>query len=436
MKELHLTITGDKIENTAKAWNKQIKQFPNKKLYAFIDKDIEISKDQLKELTQYFKNNPKTGILAAQLRYKNNAVEDNYRKFPKTIDLIIKRISFLRKRLAQRMRNYLMWDRDPGTNQKVDWLSKIFIIISKKCIDEIGEFDEQYKKFMFDVDICRRAWEKGYEVHIIGKTECKHDTRLKANAGIKDIFTKKELRTHIKDAMKYFWKYKNKKLPKLSPSQNETKQKELLIKAHKLSNTPRLSKIEKQLQKENPVVTVYQGKIDGPFAYKQPIVFFNDGTISVIKNEKNEYGLIKIWRHTPLKENIRNSFPIFPDINNLGTWSWETVRGGIEKIDKNQAIESAKRELSEEIGLKEKDIIKIEKLGITIGNTAIDVYRHHTFEVTINSKKFTKVEYDSKEGIKDFKFFSKKQIKKMIQNKTLICGITQASLLQSIIEEK
>lgn len=400
--------------------------------YAFINPDIVVKKDTIKNLLSYMKNHPKVGIVSPQLRYRDGSVQDNYRTFPRIPDLIIKRIPFLRKRFPNRMRNYLMWDRDPGTNQAVDWVTGAFIIVSNPCMKAIGKHDDDhYFLFMSDVVICRDAWEKGFETHIVGKVECLHnDTRL-SSGGIKDVFKKRIIRLHIKDAISYFWHYKFSRLPENAPSVSRLNRRERVMKAHKLSGRSHLIAVDKKLQKENPVVTVYQGEIEGSFSYKQPVVHFADSAVALIINEKNEVGLIKVWRHTPLNFNTKNTFPIFPAADNLGIWSYEAVRGGLEKID-TLAIEAAKRELKEEVGLEEKAIKSIEEMGIIIGNTAIDVYRHTAFKVQIDSTKFRPTP-NLEEGIKELKFFKISELKDLIKKKELVCSMTQAIILQTII---
>lgn len=403
--------------------------------YAFINPDIVVKPDTIAKLLEYLKAHPKVGIVSPQLRYRDGSVQDNYRTFPRILDLIIKRIPFLRKHFPNRMRNYLMWDRDPGTNQAVDWVTGAFIIVTRDCMKKIGKHDDDhYFLFMSDVVICRDAWEQGFETHIVGKVECLHnDTRL-SSGGIKDVFKKRIIRLHIKDAVSYFWHYKFSSLPKDAPSVSRLNRRERLMKANKISGRSHLTGVDKKLQRENPVVQVYQGEVEGQFHYKQPVVHFDDSTVSLIINEKNEIGLIKTWRHTPLNFSTKNTFPIFPAVDNLGIWSYEAVRGGLEKSD-SETIDAAKRELKEEVGLNEEAITKIEQMGIIIGNTAIDIYRHTAFKVYINSEKF-QPKPNHEEGIKELKFFKITEIKKLIADKELACAMTQAAILQAIIDNE
>lgn len=401
--------------------------------FAFLNPDIQVNPDTIKTLIEYMEERPEVGLTSPTLRYADGTIQDNYRVFPKTLDFAIKRIPALRKRFSYRMREYLMWDRNPHTNEAVDWVVGAFTVLSKNCMKAIGKHDdERYFLFMSDVVLCRDAWEQGYEVHIVGDVEALHNDQRLSSGGVKDVFKRKIIRLHIKDALSYIKHYAFKKLPKNCPSRKRQERRQRLMKAKKLNNKHlQINSLNNKLQKNNPVVDVYTGNTVGKINYQQPVIFFGNSSSTVVKNEKGEYGLIKIWRHTPLQLQRKNTFPILPDLGDLGLYSYETVRGGVDKSNE-KAIEASRKELREEIGLTDKDIINSKSLGYAIGNTAIDIYKHEVFEVTIKNS-FKAPKFDEKDGIIDFQFFTKDQIKKMITDKKIVCGLTQASLLQSIL---
>lgn len=180
--------------------------------------DVIVQKNTFKNLLNYLKENPKVGIVAPRLIYPDGKVQDNYRVFPRIFDLIIKR-TFLFKIFKKRMFRYLMWSKDFNASEPVDWLTGAFQIYTKKCWEKIGSKDERYFLFMSDLDICRKAWERGFEVHFVGNTEAVHnDAKRLSSGGVLDIFQKKTLRIHLMDALKYYLKYLGKRIPKNAPS--------------------------------------------------------------------------------------------------------------------------------------------------------------------------------------------------------------------------
>jgi hypothetical protein len=190
----------------------------NAKYIAMLNPDIVVKKDTFKILLDYLKKHSKVGIVAPRLVYPNGKIQDNYRVFPRPFDLVIKRVGFLRRLLKKRMRRYLMWDKDPYKNEPVDWCTGAFQIITKKCWDLVGPNCEDYFLFMSDVELCRKTWENGFEVHFVGEAQALHNETRLSEGGILDVFKKKTMRIHIKDSFIYFRKYLFKKLPKNCPS--------------------------------------------------------------------------------------------------------------------------------------------------------------------------------------------------------------------------
>ena len=71
---------------------------------------------------------------------------------------------------------------------------------------------------MSDVDICRKAWEKGIEVHFVGNAQALHNDERLSAGGVMDVFKNKLMRIHVWDALKYYLKYRKRSLPKKAPS--------------------------------------------------------------------------------------------------------------------------------------------------------------------------------------------------------------------------
>jgi len=196
----------------------------NAHVIAMVNPDIEVEKDTFKIILEYFKKHPNAGIAAPRLVYPTGKTQDNYRMFPRPLDLTIKRIPFLRRRFFNRMNAYLMWDKDPSKNEKVDWVTGAFQVITKRCWDAVGPNNEKYFLFMSDVEICSLAWENNFEVHFVGEAKARHNDNRLSEGGIKDIFRKKTMRIHIVDALRYFMHHLFKRQPSGCPS-SQLKQK-------------------------------------------------------------------------------------------------------------------------------------------------------------------------------------------------------------------
>ncbi|MBT5824555.1 glycosyltransferase family 2 protein [Candidatus Peregrinibacteria bacterium] len=188
------------------------------KFLCILNPDVRVEKNTFKVLLDYLKEHKKVGIVAPRLQYPSGTYQDNYRNYPRLFDLIVKRTGWLRNLFGKRMRRYLMWDKDVQESEAVDWLTGAFQILTRKCWDLVGPNEELYFLFMSDVDICRTAWERGFEVHFVGDTQAGHNEGRLSAGGFSKIFKSKVMRIHIVDAFKYYWKWKLKRLPKRSPS--------------------------------------------------------------------------------------------------------------------------------------------------------------------------------------------------------------------------
>lgn len=187
------------------------------KFLCILNPDVRVNKETFQVLLDYMKAHPRVGIAAPRLRYPDGTVQDNYRTFPRPFDLFIKR-TFLRKIFTNRMRKYLMWDKDPYKSEAVDWLTGALQLFTRKSWEALKPNDEGYFLFMSDVDICRKAWEKGFEVHFVGETEAKHDEGRLSSGGVMAFFTKRTMRIHVMDALRYYARNLFRPIPKRSPS--------------------------------------------------------------------------------------------------------------------------------------------------------------------------------------------------------------------------
>jgi GT2 family glycosyltransferase len=192
------------------------------KFLCILNPDIVTHKETFKVLIDYLKTHTRVGIVGPRLRYPDGTVQDNYRKFPRPLDLFIKR-TFLRRFFTGRMRQYLMWDKDPKKSEAVDWLTGAFQVFTRKAWEALKPNDERYFLFMSDVDICRKAWQHGFEVHFVGETEALHNDERLSAGGIMAFFKKRVMRIHVADAMKYYAKFLFKPLPKKCPSRLRSK---------------------------------------------------------------------------------------------------------------------------------------------------------------------------------------------------------------------
>jgi hypothetical protein len=116
-------------------------------------------------------------------------------------------------------------------------------------------------------------------------------------------------------------------------------------------------------------------------------------SVTIIKNEHNEIGLVKEWRPIPAK------------------WFWACVRGFGDPDDEDN-LATAKREMVEEIG--NCTIKDSKKIGIFYQNTTF--YENPVGIVFLSVEESSRERNKLESGIVEFRFFSVGDIKKMISN--------------------
>jgi len=113
-------------------------------------------------------------------------------------------------------------------------------------------------------------------------------------------------------------------------------------------------------------------------------------SVTVIRNEKNEIGLIWEWRPVPAK------------------WFWACVRGFGDPDDEDN-LATAKREMIEEIGNCE--IVDSKKIGVFYQNTT---FYKNPVGIVFLSVEESKEKNELETGITEFRFFAIEEVKKMI----------------------
>ena len=379
----------------------------------------EISNIDFNQVLKQDKNSD-TVIFSGLLIDDNNQIIPNFRSFPNLLDLCLKNFSFLRKLFPQRMRKYLLWDISLQSPTMVDWVTSDLLFINKDYYNKyLNNYD--FSKPLSDMYACLDCYKKGKQVYIFPDLRFTLPRKFKSNTFAK-------MKGFLTFVFKSLSMYKN----VLYPSRKYQIKKNLVTGAHKLNNRSFLKKIGSNFQKKNKVVQVYEGKVSGQINYKQPLIFSNDSVVGLIVNSKKEIGLITIWRHSPLKVDRRNVFPVFPDTIDLGIYSIEACRGGVEKSDLDPK-ESILRELQEEINLRSNDILDCTRLSKLVSNTAWDIFSTQVFIFKVKDDFVPKLQ--SEEYITKFAFYSLDEIKKLIQENKIVCSITQSAILQYLTIE-
>ena len=147
--------------------------------YVFIlNPDTIIQKDTLQTMVAYLQANPQVGAITCQMEFPDGGRQFTGSQIPHYIDLLLG-YTFLgvllapwrNKRRAQMW--YTDWERD--SNRLVEVIPDSCLMAPLALIRELNSFDEDFKLYFTEDDICKRILDAGYEIHFIADTMILHE---------------------------------------------------------------------------------------------------------------------------------------------------------------------------------------------------------------------------------------------------------------------
>lgn len=183
----------------------------------FLNADMIINENSIENLLDYAKNHPEAGIVGPKLLSFNNSPQLSCSRFYTPLTIIYRRtflgkFNFAKKHLDW----FMMKDYDRKTIREVDWVQGSAMMTRREAVEKVGLMDQNFTMYFEDVDWCRRFWEAGYKIIYFPASQIYH-YHGRGSAGrnvIATLLSKRLAWLHIASALKYFWKYRGKPLPK------------------------------------------------------------------------------------------------------------------------------------------------------------------------------------------------------------------------------
>jgi N-acetylglucosaminyl-diphospho-decaprenol L-rhamnosyltransferase len=182
----------------------------------FLNGDIIITKNSVEELFQAIRRDEKIGLIAPKLLNFNGALQYSCLRFYKPQTILYRRTFLGKLGFGHRHLDwFLMKDYGHFKPREVDWVMGSAMMASRRAIRKVGLMDPEFFMYMEDVDWCRRFWENGYKVVYWPLSVMYHYHGRGSARGsfFHSLFLNKLTRIHITSAVKYFLKYRGKKIP-------------------------------------------------------------------------------------------------------------------------------------------------------------------------------------------------------------------------------
>lgn len=176
-----------------------------------LNPDIFVQEGAIDKMVAYMESHPDVGILGPQLLNGDNSVQLSCRKFQTIKTIFYRRTPFgLTESGKKYLRDFLMMDVDHNQIMDVDWMMGACHLFRKKDIDAIGCYDNLFKMYVEDMEVCRRYWINGKRVVYYPEAKMIH-LHEQASASTPWAFLKglthKLTRWHIISFIKYLHKY-------------------------------------------------------------------------------------------------------------------------------------------------------------------------------------------------------------------------------------
>ena len=127
-----------------------------------LNSDTVVQDGALAALVRHLDAHPGVGAVGARLLNPDGSLQPSCSRFP-TLGRELWRLFHL-ERLYMRSA-YAMQGWDPATPRPVDVVSGACLMVRRPVLQQVGLLDEGYFMYSEEVDLCRRIWNAGWEIH-------------------------------------------------------------------------------------------------------------------------------------------------------------------------------------------------------------------------------------------------------------------------------
>jgi N-acetylglucosaminyl-diphospho-decaprenol L-rhamnosyltransferase len=126
--------------------------------------DTEAGPATVAALRDFADGRPRCGIAGPLLLNSDGTFQASRRRFPTVSGTIVRRtpLRALLKPQRRQHGHYMLGER-PVEPIQCDWMLGAFLLLRREMLDELGGFDEGFRLYGEDIDLCYRASQAGWE---------------------------------------------------------------------------------------------------------------------------------------------------------------------------------------------------------------------------------------------------------------------------------
>ena len=142
----------------------------------FSNPDVVPEPDAVEALHGFAETRARCGIAGPRTAWPDGAWQPTRRSFPTVRGTLVRRTP-LRRIFPplERQREHYHLDEDVDHPLEADWLLGAFLLMRREMLDELGGWDEGYRHYVEDIDLCYRAMRAGWERWYVPAARVTHD---------------------------------------------------------------------------------------------------------------------------------------------------------------------------------------------------------------------------------------------------------------------
>ena len=116
------------------------------------------------------------GIAGPRTTWPDGTWQPTRRGFPTVSGTLVRRTPLRGLfRPLERQRDHYLLDQDVAEPVEADWLLGAFLLMRRAMLEELGGWDEGYRHYVEDIDLCYRAMRAGWERWYVPTASVVHD---------------------------------------------------------------------------------------------------------------------------------------------------------------------------------------------------------------------------------------------------------------------
>jgi N-acetylglucosaminyl-diphospho-decaprenol L-rhamnosyltransferase len=126
--------------------------------------DTKPASDAVALLADFAAGDRRRGIVGPQLRYPDGRRQPSRRRFPTVRGTLVRRTPLrYAARPFERQRSHYLLDQQPTEPVQADWMLGAFLLLRSEMLDALNGFDEGFRLYGEDIELCYRAAKAGWE---------------------------------------------------------------------------------------------------------------------------------------------------------------------------------------------------------------------------------------------------------------------------------